>query len=166
MIAIAELLTILLLVLIVLLQTMDLRICYRDRLSITASLTFFSITVSGFKKPRKNRKQRLSSRLKTGAFITRALNLLLRECTVAAHSVKPFSLSDSLTPSRIIATSILSPIILTHIKANARSYYELNDTDHKLDITFSFSLLSLFISLIKASYYTVKYKLRGIGNAR
>lgn len=166
MIAIAELVTILLLVITVLLQSLDIRLRYTDHLSIVFSLTFFSLTISHLTNVRRKRKHRLSTMLRISAFMTRLVHDLLPRCTVVAHSIKPFALSDTAEPRKIIATSILSPTLLSYIKSGAMAYHKLGDTGDRLDITFSFSLAALFISLLKASYYTVKSKQRGIRNAR
>ena len=166
MIAIAEFVTILLLVIIILLQNLDIRLRYSDCLSVTLSLTIFAFEINNYSAVRQKRKRHISTSLKIVAFATRLARELLPACTVLSHSIKPFATSNATTPPRIITASILSPILLSYIRSNALAYYEIDDTDHRLDISFSFSLAFLFISLLKASYYTVKSKQRGIRNAR
>lgn len=160
MIVLAEFLTIILIIIIVLLQAIDLEIVYRDHLHLKISSTIFSVELSKMINCKRKRKQKLTNQLYTFLFITKAASLLLSRSVVHVRAYKPFDASVTSHNGRMIGSSIISPLFLSNLKNNAAAYTESNNASERLNLLFTFSLLALFISLAKASYYVLKSKIK------
>ena len=159
MIALAEFLIILLIILAVLLQSINLRIVQSERLTVEISFTILSLQINPDKAPRKG-KQKPTKKLARSIFILRLANDLLRRSSVHVSSYRPFEASVIRSPAKLILASIYAPLILLYLKNSAGTYIESSENDVALDIRITFLLLSAFISLFKASYYTLKSKIK------
>ena len=141
-------------------QIIDVRVLASKHITVSVSLTFFSVLLSDFGKKRGKRKQRFIKRVKRTPFYLKIANQLIRRSTIIVSSCTPSGLGNLRSDSATLFASISSPILLNYLKRTASSYLELNRNTDNIDITFSFSLASLIISLFKASYYTVKKRIK------
>lgn len=170
---IIPILFILLAVLFVLLQKADIRIRKTDNLSITLSLTLFSITFSGDTE-RKRRIKKIFRLFKNAPIILRVATHLLKRSNVRVirlanqnRSPFPFSFGQS------IPFYISFPVLFAYLNNNAKSiFYDdnwlftgdfSNQNEASVDIIVSFRFISLIISALLFLYYKMKDRImRGI----
>ena len=160
MIALAESLIVFLIIFIVLLQPVDVRIFGEETLNVEISLTIFSIQLNNLAQNKKKRKQKFTKKLKKILFISKIVADIINHSAVRVHSYKPFSKDIIKSNIRMIGTAVYAPLVLLYLKNSAAVYNEEYDSKHTLDIRLTFFLMVAFISLVKASYYTLKSKVK------
>lgn len=167
MIALIEALLIILIIITVSLQPIDIRVFGSDDISIEISFTILSLHLVNLFENRKKRKSKFTKKLKRFKFLAVCADELLSESRVTVRSYRPFNSSFLENRAKMLGTVILSPMLLLYIKNNALEYNEEDSGQGKIDFVFTFHLLSLFISIAKASYYVMKSKFkRGIKSVR
>ena len=126
------------------------------KLKISFTLFSFEFNISDDRKTKSSLKQKIESSL----FAIRFFNHALRSSSVTVESYEYNRLifGDSAFPKIHIA--FLAPAFLAYIKSRA-SMTEINESveGNGINIKLSIVLFSLFISFIKASYYTLKKKI-------
>ena len=167
MVALTELLLIILIIITVSLPPIDLRVSVDKRISLEISFTVFSLQLNDLTNIGTKRKQKFTKRLKNARFIVIAAHKLIHYTKVKLLSYRPFASQFYESPGRIIGLSVFSPLLPAYLKSNCAEYRAELCGSEKIDIIFTFHFIELFISLIKASYYLVKSKIkRGIRSVR
>ena len=150
-----------LLVITVLQNRIDLRVYGSDRISITISLTYISLNLSKLSKNKRKRKLKFAKKLRVIAFFLRLGKALVGRSAITVDALNTHSGHLFRSDHLLTAAALGTPSVMLYLRNNAQSYEVLNRTGYDIDITISFSLASLFISFFKASYYTVKSRLKG-----
>lgn len=167
MIALTEALLIILIFITVSLQLIDVRIFGDKIIFVEISFTIFSLQLLNLSENRKKRKLKLTKKLKRFKFLAMCTHELLHKSRVTVRSYRPFDGSFLENHIKVPGYAILSPMLPIYLKMHALEYREEDGAQSKIDILFTFTLLSLFISFMKASYYVVKLKIkRGIKSVR
>ena len=138
-----------------LIDKVDVRLDGTKDLSLTISLSLFAIELKNLNSGRRKGKLKLSKSIKRASFSLSVLSILLKRTEVHIAACEPFELrflqSD---PKLTLALSTL-PILVGHLKRNAFCYTERSDGEG-IDVTFSFYVADLFISLLIALYYRLR----------
>lgn len=150
-----------LLVITVLQNRIDLRVYGSEHISVAISLTYISINLSNLSKNKRKRKLRFAKRLRIVAFLLKLGKELVKRSAVTVDAINPPSGQMLRSDYLLTAAALGAPAVMVYLKSNARSYEVLKRTGYDIDVSVSFSLTSLFISFFKASYYTVKSRLKG-----
>jgi len=170
---IIPILFILIAILFILFQKADMRIRKTDNLSITLSLTLFSITFSGDAE-KKRRIKKIVRLFKNASVILRVATYLLKRSNVRVIRLA----NQSRSPSRFslgqsIPFYISLPVIFAYLNNSAKSiFYDdnwlfvddfVNQNEASVDIIVSFRFISLIISALLFLYYKMKDRMmRGI----
>lgn len=158
MIMIAEIFIIILIFLTILLQRIDLNINLNEELTITVSSTLFSLELKNPGKNTRKRKQKFTKSFSRVRFFIVIASDLITRSYVNVRSFKPFEPRIAKHAALLIFISVAAPQALLFLENNAAYYEKADDREDILDISFSFQLIYLFISLVKASYYRMKSK--------
>ena len=138
--------------LLMLSERLAIRIAGTAHIRVVVTTTFYSFEI----KKKNNRKRH--SRGIPISFLLNLVENLLPYTDVICRSSDITRLENFASPSSIIGAALAYPILLSYVRTKANAF-ELDDgSEDALDIVLIFSIYSLFISLIKASYYLLKKK--------
>lgn len=160
MLEITEYILINLIRLIVLISMVDLRVFGDKNLSVRISFMVFSVELSDIGKRKKKRK--IKNKLSKISFLLSFLNIQVPKTVITVRSFNPQSLPK--TALGALASGILGATLLSYLNSKAMGYVlNENNSEGNIDLTFSFPLYTVFISLIQATYYYMKkrFKKRG-----
>ena len=138
-------------------QPVDIHFSTVSGLEIKLSFTFFSLS---FEFQSHNKKKRKPPRGMIKLLLLFAGELISKS-DVYVLSFEAVTSKKISLPTRVVLNSVIAPLLLAYIKSNS-SFFTFKPTENTLgiDIIFSLSLYTLFISLLKASYYMLKQNIK------
>ena len=143
--------------LIILISTVDVRVFGDKKLSVRISFMIFAIELSDI--GRKKKKRRSKSKRSSISFLTTLFKIQISKSIVTVRSFDVSSISRG--PVGSLFTGILGATVIAYLKAKSLGFIsEEREGSGNIDITFSFPLYTVIISLILASYYNLKKRFK------
>lgn len=143
--------------LIILISTVDVRVFGDKKLSVRISFMIFAIELSDI--GRKKKKRRSKSKRSSISFLITLFKIQISKSIVTVRSFDVSSISQG--PVGSLFTGILGATVIAYLKAKGLGFIsEEREGTGNIDITFSFPLYTVIISLILASYYNLKKRFK------